>query len=197
VPNAEEAYVSLIKIAWDDIHHSRNQDWKFWVVLAGIAAGLIGLGGRTENWPVIGCLLATGSILSGIAALISWNHWELLCKKTAWIEWLETLLARCLGPQVQRGLPYHGTFRSRFPDRWSVSGVIFSVYVMLALDFLLGLLVLLTWPGTVGECSRAAGALFGLVALGISGVVLFVSYGCSTSRMSKKRRTYRAHFENG
>jgi mannose-6-phosphate isomerase-like protein (cupin superfamily) len=183
-----ETLVSLIKNDWEDIHHSRNQDWKFWAVLAAVGAGLATFAGKPEQMSVIGCLLLAGGLVSGVGALVSWSHWELLCKKTAHIEWMEAWLARLLGPEARAGLPYQGAFRSRFPDRWIVSGMIFAVYVVIAIDFLLGLL-LFAFQRPIPCRTIATTILF-------ASVLVFVgTYWPLTFHMARKRVRYRKHFQ--
>ncbi|GAH74523.1 unnamed protein product, partial [marine sediment metagenome] len=65
MPGQETTFLELITITWNDIHHSRNQDWKFWVVLAGLAAGLGAATNTPANHVVVTCFLAAGALVSG------------------------------------------------------------------------------------------------------------------------------------
>lgn len=188
------AIVDLIKINWQDIHHSRNQDWKFWVILAGIVAALGGLSTEpVANRFTICCLLAAGCATSAVASLISWNHRDLLCKKTAHIEWLETLLAQDIGPRARRGLPYQERFKDEFADRWSVSGIIFSFYVTIAASFLLGL-SLIALSDTAQWIKAPLTGTLALDMLIFGLLVFFAAYFASGMIMSKSRKKYREHF---
>lgn len=192
--NNTSAFIDLIKLNWEDIHHSRNQDWKFWVVLAGLAAGLASLvNDIATNHAAICCLLVAGVAVSAVAALISWNHRDLLCKKTSHIEWLEALLAQDIGPRAAKGLPYQGRFKDKFRDRWSVSGIIFSFYVVVAVGFLIGLFFLAV--PTIANRVSTAGALLVLSAVGLA--TFFVAYYVSACVMSPHRNSYRSHFREG
>lgn len=79
-----------IKLQWDDIHHSRSQDWRVILIISGIITALI----AKENLPpeYITALLTVGLILSFIGFYISVTHWIIFRSKMSKISLCEKKL---------------------------------------------------------------------------------------------------------
>lgn len=183
----------LIDANWRDLHHSRNQDWKFWVTLGAIFGGLGAIGRDAPHSILFIALLGAGMMVGFVAAMISWNHTDLHLRKTAHIEWLESLIAMELGPLAARGLPFTAKFKSRFPDRWFVGGLIFSTYVTVSFVFAAGLGLVATarytdWLGSTDSAS------IGFSVLGFGALVFVLSYVHFAHRMGAKRLVYARFF---
>lgn len=183
----------LIDADWRDLHHSRNQDWKFWVTLGAIFGGVAAVGRDAPHSIVFIALLGAGMMIGLVAAMISWNHTDLHLKKTAHIEWLESLVALELGPPAARGLPFAAKFKSRFPDRWFVGGLIFSTYVTVCFIYATGL-GLVAADRYTHWLQSADSASIGFSVLALGAVVFASSYVLFASRMGAKRHAYARFF---
>jgi len=122
----EEIAINLIDIYWKDIHHSRNQDWKF---LLAVLTSILGLGQSYSIVAKMGfSLLGLG--ISLIGAIIANEHRRLLVKKTGVIEQLERILSKD-DPETSKYLPYYEKIcGTENRDMLSVSGLIFLFYFL-------------------------------------------------------------------
>jgi len=213
----QQAWLEMIKITWDDVHHSRMQDWQFFLAIGGIAAAMMTMKPAEVNWAMVACLLAAGALVSGVAAMIAWNHWKLHSKKFAYIEGLEWMLAAELGPLPDHTLPYDD--RDSEPETpeqssWdspetqilvvmytlvrkpaqslkkpSVCGLICTLYATTMAAFALATFVLMIpHPSIRGP---GAAAWYGLFFFGVAVVVFARIYVILSRRMKGWEEVYR------
>ncbi len=176
-------FTNQINAAWADIHHCRNQDWKFWATLGAIALAIGGFGGG-GNQTIMPLLLVAGLFVGTLAAIVSYSHWRLLQKKHTYVDWLEAKLAVHMQIEQFR----YRSFDARFPPRVYVSGLIFASYVALAVGFATGLVGLL-WVNVLGG---AVGLTF--IASAAMLLAFYVSYSVGTIFQSRAGKEFRAHY---
>jgi hypothetical protein len=115
--------MEYIKVQWDDIHHSRKQEWQFLLPLVGIFAGLFTTT-VSEHLQVPLSLL--GLVVCSLGLYTSVAHWTIFYSK------------RQLIRQCERSLGINARVkRSPFP----VQGIIVMLYVLLGSCLLCWLLV--------------------------------------------------------
>ncbi|MCP4602389.1 MAG: hypothetical protein GY847_18050 [Proteobacteria bacterium] len=205
MPDRVSALLQMIDITWKDIHHNRNQDWKFWVVFAGICAGIYQAstdGSSGMGSIVVSCLLALGAFFSITAALISLKHWDILYRKSAYAEGLETLAEKELdkensvsGISLQNKFAWQGV-SAKYGTKTiiSVSGVIFSIYVTLTFAAFTGLIFQLFWSDFSSlfeyQESNKIKCVF-LISLVRALIVFVTSFICSQILMNERHEKYR------
>ena len=144
--NHPEILVSIASSQWQDIHHSRNQDWLFWAIIGAIITGAITLITNTSsflnNLIILNILFVLGAVISMWAAAISWSHWILHIKRLGYITWLSRFyFIHSGGKQIPVAIPMYDKFDKH--DKFIVNGLIFSIYVALSLVFTLLILFFL------------------------------------------------------
>jgi hypothetical protein len=143
--------VSMIGHQWEDIHHSRRQDWLYWTILTVIITGIFTIFKSFKMTDVslifiINTLICFGIIISIWASRISWSHWLLHIRKLGYISWLEKFLCIevnkrniCLMTPTPKDI--NGLKKLRDADKYVVNGLIYSMYksiaIMLALCLIL------------------------------------------------------------
>ena len=82
-------YLDVYKTQWEDIHHTRNQDWEFSkLILAGFV-GLSGLTAFTKSTTLIVTLAIAFMIFSCLGILVTLRHKRLFDEKMKAIRILE------------------------------------------------------------------------------------------------------------
>jgi uncharacterized membrane protein (DUF485 family) len=175
----KEIATNLIDIYWKDIHHSRNQDWKF---LLAVLASILGLGQSESILAKLGfSLLGIG--ISVIGAIIAHEHRKLLVKKTCVIEHLECIISKG-DPDASGVLPYYtemcvGTDNH---DKLSVSGLIFLFYFLFIGFFVAAATYF--YPSIGKQCLNISVII--AVAVFIIGIVLMLYFGRSLKKFREK-----------
>jgi hypothetical protein len=73
--------MEYIKIQWDDIHHSRNQDWKVLAIIAGVFYGLLKISPTVI--PLQIALTISGLIACGMGIYMTVIHWTIFLRQNA------------------------------------------------------------------------------------------------------------------
>jgi hypothetical protein len=183
--------------AWKDLHHSRNQDWKYWAAFAAIVAGLFQTTGNDLSRLL---LLAIGTMVSASAAIVSWNHWDLHRKKLTYIEWLHDM-ARILiektHPEVSAKICYHHFDTRERMNHFRVSGVLFALYLVLSLGAML-CFILISLSPTISIkdilTDTPCAALTRILALIGVMLIWYYVYRHAKYIMDLKKKSYRDHF---
>jgi hypothetical protein len=135
-----EIIASLMSDQWNDIHHSRNQDWLFWTIIGAITTGSIAL--VTSKYEhhnflfILNTLFGLGIIICLWAAAITWSHWILHIKRLGYITWLcRFYFFEVDGKDIPISIPKFKKF-----DTFIVNGLIFSIYITLSIVFAIMLL---------------------------------------------------------
>ena len=113
--------LGYMKQQWDDIHHSRNQDWKVLVIILGIFSVLLVLHHSefkgADTLPLELAVCAAGLLACALGAFVAFAHWRLFFGKLNVIRRCEHAL------DIRLNLP-----KNRVP----VQGVIFFTNFFLA-----------------------------------------------------------------
>jgi hypothetical protein len=115
--------IDYIKIQWDDIHHSRNQDWKVLALIIGIFYALLNLG-PSHSWLYVPIAIL-GIIACIMGIYMSLMHWLIFYSKSRVISSCEKILG--IEPNL---------YKTPFP----VQGLILMLYFFIC-GILGGLLV--------------------------------------------------------
>lgn len=173
-----EVIASIIEQQWLDIHHSRNQDWMYWAIIAGILAGMITVIKETGSSAGIMCLLSfIGTMISLWACCISWTHWILHIKKIVYIDRLTELLSIGKGGHSKK-INYSCIVTDRKFDRFlSVNGFIAAMYLTLAVMFIMVFVFFWKMTGITGtiNVSRVTAAIF-CVVLSITFITSYILF---------------------
>ncbi len=110
--------MEFIKIQWADIHHSRNQDWKFLAIMVGIFYALFY---TIDNIPLQEIITILGVLISSMCCYMSYAHWLIFYSKKRIIETCEKEL---------------GIYLSLSTSVFPVQGLLFFIYFFLASIFL-------------------------------------------------------------
>lgn len=137
--------MEYIKVQWDDIHHSRNQEWRLVAILGGILWGL----SKESLDPCFHKVIAIlGLVVSSMGIYTSYAHWKIFYSK-------RKVIAQC-----ERALGIYATLERAF---FPVQGIMISVYVLLA-SFFFGWLIFLFTANLMWLCfSTASSFLVGFV----------------------------------
>ena len=138
-----EVITSIIDQQWQDIHHSRNQDWLYWAILSAIVAGIMALIGNESSFDdntilfLLNILFTSGIIISWWAEKISLSHWILHIKRLGYIRWLERfLIIKTIGgKKIPLSRPEYNGFDGK--DKYVVNGLIYSMYLSIKWIFIL------------------------------------------------------------
>jgi len=135
--------MDYIKVQWADIHHSRNQEWKILLIIAGVFYALFKIKLEYREFHTIIALLGLGICSIGIYVAIS--HWILFQNKVKLIDACEKELG-IYAKFHKPGLP--------------VQGIILVIYFIL-----FG--ILLSWLFWIYKENVFISILFFLISIGI------------------------------
>lgn len=145
--DSPDTILKMIELDWKDIHHSRNQDWKYWAIIGILFAGLFSiikdsvLPIENKKYIFIGILWFI-SFISIWASLISKSHWILHIKKAMHIKWLSNHLffdKYNAYPIRSKNMP-----KLNSAGKFIVNGLIFTLYWSLGiLCFILSIIIYL------------------------------------------------------
>ncbi|MFQ5645723.1 MAG: hypothetical protein ACE5GM_02230 [bacterium] len=123
--------IEYIKIHWADIHHSRNQDWKILILIAGIFYILFKIPDNNNSLYLL--MVVLGLVACGMGAYISISHWFIFYRKMLVIKQCELKL----GIELKKDF-----YNFPFPfDFFPVQGIIVFIYFFIA-GILVGWLIL-------------------------------------------------------
>lgn len=117
-----------IKTQWDDIHHSRNQDWRIIQIIGGIFIALVAKGDMPKVYQI--GILCVGLIISLIGFYVSIAHFIIFRSKMGKIAECEKMLSF-----AKRDTNFD--FRFKY-GRFAVQQMIMVIYVLI-------ISILLTW----------------------------------------------------
>jgi hypothetical protein len=117
-----------IKTQWDDIHHSRNQDWRILQIIGALFIALIVKGDIAQNYQI--AIAMVGLIISFIGFYVSIAHFIIFRSKMNKIAECEKKL--CFATDEPR---FHFKFKY---GRFGVQQMIMVIYVLI-------ISILLTW----------------------------------------------------
>jgi hypothetical protein len=80
--------IEYIKLQWEDIHHSRLQDWSYIGVIAGVIYGIV----NTQTTELKLGLSLLGLISSALGAFMAWQHYQIFMDKLVVITKMELKL---------------------------------------------------------------------------------------------------------
>jgi hypothetical protein len=116
--------IEFIKIEWTDIHHSRNQEWRFLAILIAAFAALFVTG---VSFPLQIAITVFGLIISGMGIYISIAHWIIFYSKIQSIRECEKKLG--IEVRLRRGpVPVQGMMVSAF---FLLAGALFGWLIWL------------------------------------------------------------------
>jgi hypothetical protein len=163
--------ISLIETNWKDIHHSRSQDWQYWVIIGIIIAGIGALNKEIyKNAILINVLIGIGGVISLWATFISYSHWILHIKRLCYINYLGNLLSTQTNiidyMNFKNSVQYKmkKVYRTRIPNPFVVGGLIFSMHATISVLFIIATILILFKNALVDFSSRKS-ILFNLIPL--------------------------------
>jgi hypothetical protein len=88
MPENDSNAIEYIKLQWDDIHHSRLQDWSYIGVIAGVLYAIVNI-----QKPELRIGLSLLGLLSAaLGASMAWQHYQIFIDKLIVIEKMERRL---------------------------------------------------------------------------------------------------------
>lgn len=188
---------SLIQMQWNDIHHSRNQDWQYWVIIGGIITGIIALRSKTNNnLMFIYLLMGIGSLVSLWSAAIAWSHWVLHIRRTSYIKWLESHLyinnSEDNPVNEKQGITIFHKNIDTTKDPFSVCGIIFSMHLTIAFFFIIAALFCIFYKGSrwLRDLVNCNFEFLPFLIIGLGAIVILVIHSFSKKYMETRRESY-------
>ena len=195
-----EILSSIASNQWQDIHHSRKQDWMYWAIIGAIITGSIALVKSESNFStnlfILNILFVLGAVISMWAAAISWSHWILHIKRLGYITWLSRFYFIKTGiEKIPVALPSYSKFKEK--DIFVVNGLIFSIY--LAISFAFVLLLLFFFIATVFEikleiCNKYLASI-PIIFLLIFIFLIYYIHKFTRNKMDNLRENYLKYLE--
>jgi hypothetical protein len=142
IQNNPDFVIQLINQQWQDIHHSRNQDWIYWVVIGGVLSSLFYICITDKineeiftRYQLVSLVGIVGFLFGLWASAISWSHWVLHIKRIGYINWLERLFYLGSKKKDIRITSIMNQEKYALPDPFIVNGLMFSMYFTVAILF--------------------------------------------------------------
>lgn len=85
--DSDSKYLELVSLLWSDIHHSRNQDWQFLVIIFTITVAATSVADLATR----GIMFILGIVVSFVGIMVGLHHWEIMAKKLMLIEYCERM----------------------------------------------------------------------------------------------------------
>ncbi len=151
-----------IKTQWDDIHHSRNQDWRILQLIGGVFIALIIKAGIPKDFRI--AIVVVGLIISLIGFYVSIAHFIIFRSKMGKIARCEKKLCFAKGET-----PFDFSFKY---GRFAVQQMIMIVYVLIISILLAWLIILITDSKSLAELLKSPELAFIPVLVFIIGAFL-------------------------
>jgi hypothetical protein len=196
---------SIINNHWQDIHHSRNQDWMYWAIITAIFAGLLGaitikrddIDIYNQNLSVL-CLLFIGGFISVWASFISWSHWVLHIRKIEYIKYLEKIMfiSNDNGKKLPIGLvPYIQPKELKNADKYFVvNGLIYSMYLTIGLSFYVLFFIMICHHWTESSIQVLTEGSIKILYFILLPIIFAIIYAISYFTLNRIRELYKNRF---
>lgn len=188
---------SFIETHWKDIHHSRSQDWQYWLIILGIMAGIATLykEAGVNAKAFIYVLVGIGGFVSIWASCISYSHWVLHIKKMCYIDYLESFA-------YKNGiLNYHSFInkleesigeKEKMKDPFKVGGLIFTIHATISVLFIIASIIIISknYIKSIINISEQKIALIPIFSMLISTLIFIIIYLIFNRCLKRKKCKY-------